>query len=248
MATFVLVHGAFHGAWCWEKVVPLLEQAGHRVVARDLPGHGSDPTPPDEVTLDSYARAVAALLDDQPEPVVLVGHSMGGGVITQAAEYRPEKIRLLVYLCAHLLKDGQSMADVRERNTESLVVNNQVFSEDRKTMTIREAAIRDAFYQDCAEDDVSRAKARLTPQATAPFAQAVHTTEGGFGRVPRAYIATLRDQALVPELQKLCYTQLPCREVIEMDSGHSPFFSRPEELAGHLLALESRPWAAPRGE
>ena len=93
MATYVLVHGAWHGAWCWFKVIPLLEKRGHKVVALDLPSHGRDKTPTSSVTLQSYADRVCQTLDECSEPVVLVGHSMGGVVITQAAEQRPKKSR-----------------------------------------------------------------------------------------------------------------------------------------------------------
>ncbi len=92
MSTYVLVHGAWHGSWCWEKVVPLLEQAGHQVEALDLPGHGQDKTPIREITLAAYTNRVCETLDAQAEPVILVGHSLGGMVITQAAEERPAKI------------------------------------------------------------------------------------------------------------------------------------------------------------
>jgi pimeloyl-ACP methyl ester carboxylesterase len=80
----VLVHGAFGGAWCWEPVLPGLRAAGHTVEAIDLPGHGEDKTPVAEVTLDAYADRVCGVLAAGP-PAVLVGHSMGGVVVTQAA-------------------------------------------------------------------------------------------------------------------------------------------------------------------
>jgi pimeloyl-ACP methyl ester carboxylesterase len=83
---FVLVHGSWHGAWCWEKVTPLLEAAGHVAVAVDLPGHGEDRTPPGDVTLSDYTDRICDVVAAQSGPVVLVGHSMGGGAITQAAE------------------------------------------------------------------------------------------------------------------------------------------------------------------
>ena len=78
MSTYVLIHGAFHGGWCWDKVVPLLEAAGHKVVAPDLPSHGRDDTPIAEVTLDTYARRACEVAAAQSEPVIIVGHSMGG--------------------------------------------------------------------------------------------------------------------------------------------------------------------------
>ena len=106
MATYVLIHGAWHGGWCWDKIVPLLKKEGHKVEAPDLPGHGRDKTPIPEISLQSYTDRVCRILDTQSEPVILVGHSMGGVVITQAAQHRPEKIKTLVYLSAMLPRNG----------------------------------------------------------------------------------------------------------------------------------------------
>ena len=77
MSTYVLIHGAWHGGWCWKKVVPLIEKEGHTVVAPDLPGHGEDKRPIAEITLQAYADRVCQILDEQSEPVILAGHSMG---------------------------------------------------------------------------------------------------------------------------------------------------------------------------
>jgi pimeloyl-ACP methyl ester carboxylesterase len=96
MAVFVLVHGAWHGAWCWERVLPLLEQRGHRVLAPDLPGMGRDPTPLAAITLDGWARFVVDLVGRQAEPVILVGHSRGGAVTSQAADRVPDRVAILV--------------------------------------------------------------------------------------------------------------------------------------------------------
>ena len=112
MATFVLVHGAFHGAWCWTKLVPELERRGHRAVAFDLPGSGEDKTPIEQVTLDGYIVRVSEVILRQPEPVILVGHSLGGISITAAAEHMPDRVRKLVYLCAFILRDGESLYSI----------------------------------------------------------------------------------------------------------------------------------------
>jgi pimeloyl-ACP methyl ester carboxylesterase len=237
MGTFVFVHGGWSGGWCWEKVVPLLEEAGHEAHAPDLPGSGDDPTPIQEVSLQGYADRIAGVLDAQPGPVVLVGHSSGGTVISQAAEQRPEKVELLVYLAAFLLRDGESLFEVGENETGSLVLPNLVVSEDGASATIREDVVVEALLHDCPEEDAERAKARFAPQALAPFATPLSLTEGNFGRVPRAYIETLQDRAISPSFQEYMYGRQPCREVLTMDTSHSPFFSAPEELAGHLGSL-----------
>ncbi|MBA3793374.1 MAG: alpha/beta fold hydrolase [Rubrobacter sp.] len=163
MSTFVLVHGGWNGGWCWEKVVPLLEETGHKVEAPDLPGLGDDRTPISEVSLQGYADRIAQVLDAQPEPVVLVGHSSGGTVISQTAEQRPDKVKLLVYLAAFLLRDGEVLFSVGENDTGSLILPNLVMSEDGSSATIREDVIKEGLLHDCSDEDVERAKSRFVP-------------------------------------------------------------------------------------
>ncbi len=237
MSTFVLVHGGWNGGWCWENVVPLLEEAGHEAEAPDLPGSGDDPTPIPEVSLQGYADWISGVLDAQSEPVVLVGHSSGGVVISQAAEQRPDKVKLLVYLAAFLLRDGETLFSVAENETGSLVLPNLVMSEDGASATIREDVIKEALFHDCSDEDAERAKSRFAPQALAPFVTPLALTEENFGRVPRVYIETLQDRAVSPSFQKEMYERLPCQKVVSMDTSHSPFFSAPEDLAGHLEFL-----------
>ena len=237
MGTFVLVHGGFVGGWCWEKVVPLLEGAGHRVEAPDLPGSGDDNTPIPEVSLQAYAERISEVLDAEPEPVVLVGQSSGGVAVSQAAEQRPDKIQMLVYVGAYLLRDGETLLSAGENDTESLVLANLVMSEDGSSATIREDAIKEGLLADCSDEDVERAKARFGPQALAPLATPVSLSEENYGRIPRVYVETLEDRAISPWLQKEMYERVPCQKVISMDTGHWPFYSAPEEMAGHLTSL-----------
>lgn len=235
MATYVLIHGAWHGGWCWDKVVPLLKKKGHNVEAPDLPGHGKDKTPIREVSLQAYADRVCKILDAQSEPVILVGHSMGGIVISQTAEYRPEKIKTLVYLTAFLLQNGEFLLQVAGGDTEALVLPNLVMAEDQSFATVKEEAIKQVFYGDCSDEDVARAKKFLVPQAAAPFGTPINITEKNFGRIPRVYIECLRDKAISPSVQKKMYNTLPCRKVATLDTSHSPFFSAPEVLVSHLV-------------
>ncbi len=237
MSTYVLIHGAWHGAWCWKNVIPFIEKEGHKVVAPDLPGHGEDTRPIAEITLQAYTDRVCQILDEQSDPVILVGHSMGGVVITQTAEYRPERIKKLVYVTAFLLQNGEFLLQHAEPDTEALVLPNLIMSEDQSYATVKEEALKEVFYADCSDEDVEFAKSRLVPQAAAPFATPVGTTEENFGRVPRAYISCLRDKAISPSIQEKLYNALPCEKIISMDTSHSPFFSVPKELANHLLSI-----------
>ena len=131
MSTYILIHGSWHGAWCWYKVVPLLEKAGHKALAIDLPGHGRDWTPAPDISLQSYVDCVCKVIDSQPEPVVLVGHSRGGIVLSQVAEVRPEKIEMLVYLSAFLIPNGEPMLPTALSDIESLVGPNLVVNEEK---------------------------------------------------------------------------------------------------------------------
>jgi pimeloyl-ACP methyl ester carboxylesterase len=237
MSTFVLIHGGCHGAWCWYKIAPLLEKLGHTVIAPDLPSHGRDKTPVSSVTLQDYVDTVCAILDAQREPVVLVGHSMGGGIITQTAEYRPDKIKVLVYLTALLPANGESMGQVLRRNTASVLASNFVPTADRSASTVREEVLTEGFYGDCSVEDIALAKLLLTPQATAPLKTPLRTSAANFGRIPRVFIECLRDQAHSLSFQRSVYTTFPGQQVIAMDTSHSPFFSAPAELAAHLAAL-----------
>jgi pimeloyl-ACP methyl ester carboxylesterase len=239
MSTYVLVHGAWHGPWCWEKVGPLLKQAGHRVETPDLSGWSQNKTLR-EITLATYTKRVCEILDAQAEPVILVGHSMGGIVITQVAEERPEKIQTLVYLTAFLVQNGESVYQISQTNSDSLVAPNLVVNEEQGSLTFKEGApLKDMFYGDCSDEDVARAISLLVPDALAPQGTPVRITAEHFGRVPRVYIECLRDQALSPSFQKRMYTASPCQTILSLETSHSPFFSAPQQLVQHLISLSS---------
>lgn len=236
MSTYLLVHGSWHGAWCWYKIVPILEETGHTVIAIDLPSLGMDRTPISEVTLELWAQSVCDVLDAQNTPSILVGHSRGGIVISQAAEQRPEKVEKLIYLTAFLLRDGEALTDVQGLENTALS-KAMIFSENNVSATLDKSAVKNALYGECPEEDVALARLLLAPEANKPLSTPIHITDEKYGRVPRYYIECLRDKALLPAVQKNMYTALPCKKVQSIDTDHSPFFSRPEELVACLLEL-----------
>jgi len=191
MARIVLVHGAFGRAANWDRVAPGLRAAGHEVEAIDLPGQGDDPTPVAEVTLDGYAPRVCEALASGPR-AVLVGHSMGGVVITQAAARCPERI---------------------ERAREGLM--------------------------HCCDDEAAAWAASLRgTQPVAPFTHPVQIDGGeAFAGLPRAYVMCLQDRAIKPALQRLMLKRAGCDPVIEIDTDHSVWASRPNELVAALDRL-----------
>lgn len=237
MSTFVLIHGAWHGAWCWHKVTPLLQSRGHTVHTPDLPGLGVDRTPVQAVTLQSYVERVCETLGACNERVYLVGHSMGGIAVTQAAEAMPQKVKTLVYLAAFLLPNGRSLRDQSQSDSESHLPANLVFTPDHSSATVKADAIQDVFYADCSSADLALARTLLVPQAAAPSATPVQTTAERWGSVPRVYIQCTADRAISVSMQQSMHASLPCQRVITLPTSHSPFLSTPQALVDHLLSL-----------
>ena len=237
MADFLLIHGAWHGAWCWKKLVPALQKAGHQVRITNLPGHGGDPTDPASIHLETYAGHVVELLDAGDAPVILLGHSMGGMVITQAAEYRPDRIQALVYLTAFLPRNGESLLAIEERNPKASVPPNLVPDAAGITATINADQITNLFYHDCSEADIAFATRQLTPQPLAPLAEPVTLSDNNFGSIPRVYIECTEDRAICLEQQRVMHQATPCDRVFSLATSHSPFFSAPRELTGILAEI-----------
>jgi pimeloyl-ACP methyl ester carboxylesterase len=232
----MLVHGASHGGWCWEKIVPLLEANGHRVCAPDLPGLGNDPTPPANVTLADNVEKLSRLLDKMDEPVVLVGHSLGGITISALAEARRRKLKALVYLCAILPQPGKTGRDMSGLDPDAMWRLSRQVSPDGLTYTFARDKIPGLFYADVSPEDRYRAMERLRPQPLSISTTPVTLTEERFGSVPRWYIECTLDNAVKIGLQRQMVKLTPCK-VITMECGHSPFYSDPEELVEHLEAI-----------
>ena len=237
MTDFVLVHGAWHGAWCWAAVARHLEAEGHRVIALDLPGHGEDRTPVADVTLGRYARRIAEVLETLAGEAVLVGPAAAGMAISAAAEISPERISALVYLCAYLPGDGESLLDLEGRNPRPTVPLSLLMSEDGTTATLEADKVADLLYGDCSPEMAADAARRLTPQAIEPFGEAVRLSEERFGSVRRVYVECTRDEALSIELQRDMIAAAQPIEVHTLDCGHSPFLSMPDRLAEILMRL-----------
>ena len=229
MATYILVHGAWHGGWCWHRIVARLRQASHHVMAPDLLSLGRDCTPTRGITLASWTGQIAALAQSAREPVVLVGHSRGGIVLSEVAERIPERIRVLVYVSAFLLEDGRSLRDAAAEDSESLVMPVAMsFDDERQSVSMREEAVRDAFYGQCSEEQVVLAQSLLRPEPLAPLATPVRVSAARFGTVPRVYVECTLDRAITHGAQQRMQATLPCRERITLETDHSPFFSRVE--------------------
>jgi pimeloyl-ACP methyl ester carboxylesterase len=233
----VLIHGAWLGGWCWDKVITLLQKSGANVSAPDLPGHAKDKTIVSKVTLDSYVERIAELIPRQGPPVVLVGHSMAGLVISTVAEKMPDRVALLIYLAAYILTNGESIAQVSPSAGDSLVAPNMEFAPDYTTVGIKKAALKDVFCADAEDSDASRVQELSRLEPLGPFNSKLSISDANYGRVPRFYIRTSQDRAVTPSLQEQMLQALPCSPVRARHTSHTPFFSAPQELLKHIIEL-----------
>jgi pimeloyl-ACP methyl ester carboxylesterase len=244
MATFLLVHGMFHGGWCWDRLKRRLEQGGHEVVAPDLAGCGSDATPAPEVTLDGWARDVGALAVAAADPVILVGHSRGGLVASEVAERHPEAVAQLVYLTALMLPAGSSamhLPQIMQEEGFSTDVANPVprMSADGSAMLPPENAV-DLFYGSCSEEDRAWATPQIGQEPLAPLITPIAVTAERWGRIPRVYIETTEDGTLSIAAQRAMVARSGVDEVFSIASDHMPILTHVEELADILEKLAAR--------
>lgn len=226
MARFLLIHGASHGAWCWDRVRSALSSKGHQVDAIDLPGHGADLTPRETVRIKDYVDCVLHNLSPQ---TILVGHSFGGFPVTLAAAKRPEMIRSLVYLSALLPRPGDAFTAFRKDAISADVSAAQTVDYNAGVTHTIPGKAGPVFYSGCTQEDQDWAMARLTPQPIAVMTETIDFTPPD---VPRHYIRCLNDRVVYPSYQTS--TSASWESTYDMITGHSPFLSHPEELAGVL--------------
>ena len=241
--TFVLIHGAWQGAWAWKRVVHLLKARGHHTVAVDLPGNGQDETPSGDVTTMVYAEHVAALIDDISGPVIVVGHSMGGTVASQVSELRPQRIDLAIYLCAFLLPDGESVLDFYGRAWDDTMTGAHArvtYSDDGLLSMIDPDSAKTVFYAQADPEAAKLAVRLLTPQPEGGRRSKLRLTDKNFGRVPRVYIETLQDASVFNVLQRRMYSETPCDRIFTLNTDHAPQLSAPDTLANMFCNIAGR--------
>jgi len=227
--TVVLVHGAWHGAWCWERVFPLLDAASVPLVAVDLPSVAYA-----DATIHDDAAYVRGALDAVNGEVVLVGHSYGGGVITEAGVH--PNVAHLVYLSAFVLDVGESAQENTLEGGDGPSDLLPAIAFGDSVLTIKPEGAVAAFYHDCTPDDAQAAIERLRPESLAALAGKVEAA--AWREKPATYVVCTDDRALPVALQRSNAARVATS--IDWPTSHSPFFSRPELVADLLIDLSSR--------
>ncbi len=231
---FLLIHGAWEGAWSWKETTAHLKSNGHTVKSIDLPGHGDDKTPTSEINMALYANRVKEELIKTKGQVILVGHSFAGFVISQVAEEMPEKIEKLVYVASAMPYEGKTAVEIFEKDEESEFLENLIFSDDKSTATMTRETIKDIVFTGATNQQIDALLPNLVMQATAPFFEKVLTTEENFGKVPKAYIETTLDRVISLKAQRHGQKMLGIEESVTLEYGHVPLETAPKQLADAL--------------
>lgn len=243
MAGFVLIHGAFHGGWCFDLISEILRSKGHFVAAPDLPGMGGDESALRAATLAGWAdftleqcRAVRAEIGDAP--LVLAGHSRGGSVISTAAEADRTEIDALAYISAMMIPAAattEMLEAISPMPTAGMI--QLVPVENGAGICIDPEWARSTFAQLSPSVHLDAALPRLVSEPLGPMRTPVEVTHERWGRVPRTFIHCRHDQAIGLERQQEMVRLSPGTASVTIEADHSPFFSAPEALADALIAV-----------
>lgn len=286
LPTIVLVHGSLHGAFCWSRVTPFLVEAGFKVLAIDLPGCGlngrfpasfyarpfdpsaysSELSPVASLTLGDYAGYAGGIVDrlyaSTNEPLVLVGHSLGGITLNAVGESRASKIRNLIYVSAVIPASGESVGDCfssKSAFADSYIAqgkNGSVqptadigagrFDLNTPDPALR-SAIKNAYCGDVSDEDFLAWANMLAPDdSRGPQNGKTALTVSNWGSIPRSFIKCMQDKIIPPALADQIVSAVDDftpdnKTVVEtLDSSHSPFLSRPKELAQSIARLAHR--------
>lgn len=241
-AGFVLIHGSWHGGWCFDAVAAILRARGHLVEAPTLPGMGGSRAEMAAVTLAGWGDFAAQHCRRMKQalgggPVVLAGHSRGGLVVSTAAEAEPTAMEALVYICAMMLPAGMSRAQFKEGEEPNPAFDAIIAKVEGGVATVVDPARAGAVFAQLSPPAlVAEVLPRLVAEPHGPRSEPMAVTPERWGRLPRTYVECTADRTIPIASQRRMLALSPGARVVTLDADHSPYLSRPQELAD---ALES---------
>jgi carboxypeptidase C (cathepsin A) len=237
MKTYVLIHGAWHGSWCWQKIIPFIQSSGHRAIAPDIDWNNSNSILTTHSYSPTYVDNLCNLIRKLEKKIILVGHSMGGVVISQIAEIIPEHIDLLVYISGFLLANGQCVNDTESLMSDSLIQPHLKLSRDKNNILLPTSKLREGFYSDCSSEDYKFSLSNICPQPITSFTSPIQVSNNRFGKISRTYIECLQDMAIPLSAQRIMHNSMGCNTVHSLNSSHAPFLSQTKALSKLLVML-----------
>lgn len=228
---YVLVHGAWQAPYVWDSVKTTLIKEGNRVTVVELPGHGSDNTAPSTITLNLYRDKVIDAVSKMNGKVILVGHSLGGMIISAVAEEIPAKIEKLVYLAAYLPTSGQSLFSIANTDPGSSlgIPGNLIIS--GAVADVKQDQIVNIFIQDGSPRAQNLVLQNYRSEPAIPLTDSVTLTTANFGSVEKVYIKTLQDRVVSPGLQDRMISSGNVKMVYKLNTSHSASLVKPDSVA-----------------
>lgn len=232
MKNILLIHGAWGGAWEFQEFIETLGKRGHQAHAIDLPGHGQSAAPISKVTMEAYVERVIEVAHTIEGPIVLVGHSLAGAIISQVAERIPEKIERLVYVAASLPKNGETVLGLMQSDEAGELLPRIVFSDDQSFATLEPEVVRNLLLHDVKEPERAAKLASKfdVKQATEPFMFPVKLTNEAFGSVAKSYVRATLDKVMSLSLQDRMVSAWEVETIFTLESGHFPMMSIPDRF------------------
>ncbi len=238
MRRYILIHGSWHGAWCWYKISPRLKSAGHGVVVPDLPGRGRHIALPALVSLDRMVKAVAACFPHEGKVTVVV-HSRYGILASRLAELYPDRIERTIYLASFMIPPGKAVVEYFRADEGSLLRPGFELNKLGMWDWLNPEVYKEGLYHDCDDEDNMLGHMLLCREPFRPALQKLKLTEERYGCVPRCYIKLTDDRAVTPWLQDKVLNETKVDRVESIHASHSAYFSKPDELTETILKLSS---------
>ncbi len=230
---FVLIHGAWHGPWCWKGVIKALEKAGHTAEAPAMPGHRPEEKR-SQIKFDDYVKKIIATLNRQPTPVVLVGHSSAGFLLQSSAPLAPDKIAQLIFLNAFVLPDGQRQFDLVPPEAAEGMAAAAKASPDN-CVPVMEDFVRYQLMGGESRAMQDALIAQLVPQPLALFTTPVDTKDFDNLTLPISVVLCKDDVSLPPGAYTEMAQGLGDVHLIEVDGSHESLFTQPDVVADALI-------------
>jgi pimeloyl-ACP methyl ester carboxylesterase len=244
---FVLLHGAWYTSKCWTKVKKRLEDKGYSVYTPDFPYY--DLSTSKEITRKGFISSTLVPLlnsieQESKQKPIIVGHSLAGTIIAETAELHPEKIKALVFLAGFMLPNGTSVSDLRKHRNQAkalqkigaIIHPNRVYGRF-DVARLDESTVLDRFCPDCSKQDQDEFLKTINWNMPQEPIRTKVELGSSYERVPKFYIKTLKDRSISIDEQEFMIDKTPCKKVFAIDSGHSPFFNKPDDIVDYLQQI-----------
>ena len=237
----VLVHGAWQSESEWEQIKINLTAEGYQVSVVNLPGHGEDTTPASQVEFVDYVNTVKAAVNSYNQPVILVGHSLGGAIITQLAAEIPNKIRKLVYVAGYIPVSGKSVLDYAMMDQGSLLgpaLQHEPAADGTLGLSNPNADLTNIFCQDGTSAQKQFLLDNYRAEPFAPFLYPLDYQLADYNKAGKKYyVYTTEDRAISYPFQQQMVATFGITNTYSMSTGHSPFVSQATEFTNKLIAI-----------